>query len=132
MKLNESEILEVPCITCAAHVGEHCTEIGKPIRLLGFHNERIKYRATLPVLPKEPLDATDKALVTYYAYVALSNAVAAKSAIMFDGKIITSQEIQLAFAQQALTDLKRDGLLGANKNNRHQRRAAVKKIKLIM
>lgn len=130
-KFTNIEVLEVGCFQCGARPNEPCTESDLP--LLGFHQVRLDLRAKLPVLPTE-LDSTDKAIVTYYAYIALANSCSAKSLELF-GKQFSSEDIQRTFAEQGLIAARKDGLIGAEPAkvtpNRHERRAEAKRIKLI-
>jgi hypothetical protein len=109
----ESRALQVHCIFCDAKPGEHCHQPGRTEPLVGgFHPARIELaQKMIPIYPSGlDLDATDKALITYYAFLNLSNSVAAKSEQMF-GKKFTTEEIQRFFAKIAIDQLRQDGLL---------------------
>jgi hypothetical protein len=109
----ESRALQVPCIFCDAKPGDRCTQPGRVEPLLGgFHAQRIELAKKLvPIYPSGmDLDATDKALICYYAYILLSNSVSANSEKMF-GKQFTTEEIQREFAKRAVDVLRADGLL---------------------
>lgn len=79
---------------------------------LSFHPERIRFaqKQHEKRLFSENLDASDKALITYYAYVMICDSVASRSEAIFD-KQFTSQDIQKFFAQQAVAELRKDKLL---------------------
>lgn len=109
----ESRAMQVPCIRCDAKPNEHCVQPGRKEPLVGgFHSERVELsRKVVVAMPKgEDLDATDKALITYFAYILLCDSVSAKSVELF-GKQFASEEIQRWFGQQAVTQLRAEGLL---------------------
>lgn len=60
----------------------------------------------------QTLDATDKALIVYYAYIMLCDSVAAHSVKVL-GKKFTSEEIQAFFGQKAVNELRLEGLIRA-------------------
>lgn len=115
-KFND-EVKEVQCLMCGAQPGEPCIEKEKGkkfthVALLGFHKERVELRSRIPSFPSDmpELDATDKAVITYYAYIALCDSCSTKSIELF-GKKFSSQEIQRTFAAQGLKQAKEDGLI---------------------
>src|SRR6266576_1300795 len=83
-QFSNEEIKEVQCLMCGAQSGELCTENGG-IPILGFHKERIELRSRIPSFPSDmpKLNATDKAIITYYAYIALCNSCSTKSVELF-------------------------------------------------
>jgi hypothetical protein len=116
--LTEVEILAVACPQCKAPVNMGCrTEHGHVFarRLnadeFSFHALRITtaYELRLDRVLGKKLDATDKALIVYYAYIALCDSVSAKSVEML-GKETSSVDIQRYFAQKAIYELRNDGL----------------------
>lgn len=131
----DAEMKQVSCIACGASSGEFCTEKfeGVDVPMLGYHKERVELREKLPVMPPDmpALDATDKAIIVYYAFVALCNSCQTKSLEIF-GKTFTSREIQYAFASQGLKAAKEDGLIGGPKPNRKERRVQEKKMKRLI
>ena len=130
----DEEILQVSCLFCGAEPGKKCNEGEGTVLIGGYHQARIELRQKLPVMPADMpvLDATDKAIIVYYAFVALCNSCQTKSTELF-GKQFSSREIQYAFATQGLKAAREDGLIGGPKMNRKQRRAAAaKKSTIIM
>jgi len=118
-----SDAKEVVCIRCNAQPGEPCTE--HKAMIIGYHKERVDLRDRLPFLPEEiptNLSPTDKAIIVYYAFVALANSVAANSEKIL-GKQFTSQEIQRTFGKKGLNDAKEDGMLGELSNGKQRRKA---------
>src|ERR1051326_868024 len=112
--VSADEILQVVCPRCDSAPLEACKERDGSQLIGGFHRERIEFREKLPVLPKEVpsvLSSTDKAILTYYAFVMLADSCAANSEKLF-GKKFTSQEIQRTFGKAALKKVQEDGLLG--------------------
>jgi hypothetical protein len=105
--LTGEQMREVPCIRCDAKVAEPCKKNGLP--LIGCHSERAILRAKMPCFPVE-LNATDKALVCYYAFIMLCDSVSTKSVETL-GKQLSSAEVQRFFAKQAIDELKKDGLI---------------------
>lgn len=136
-EFTDAEMQQVPCLTCGAKSGQKCEEKvdgNIVIPLIGYHKERVQLREKLPVIPTDMpvLDSTDKAIIIYYAFVALCNSCQTKSIELF-GKEFTSREIQFAFATQGLKAAQQDGLIGGPKPNRKERRAkAVEKSRIIM
>jgi hypothetical protein len=112
-KQPESRVIQVPCIRCDAKVGTLCVQPGRNIALVGgFHKERHELaNRVIPHFPtEEQLTSTEKALIAYYAFIMISDSVAAKSEEM-TGKVFTTQEIQRHFAKMAIDQLRKDGLL---------------------
>lgn len=56
------------------------------------------------------LGATEKSLICYYGFIMLADSVSLKSLEIL-GKSMTSREIQTFFAQQAMSELRKDGLM---------------------
>lgn len=113
MPLSQEQIREVSCVVCGAKPKEYCRQQGRNTALLECHPQRTALRSKLGDLTfDKSLDATDKALITYYGYVMICDAVAANSEKMFgEGKVFTSQEVQQFFARKAINELREDGLL---------------------
>lgn len=87
MKLTSEQIMEVPC------------------------KERGSLRKRYPILPTgEGLTATDKAVLVYYAFVMLCDSCSANAEKLF-GKAMSSQDIQRSFAQHALAECRKDGVI---------------------
>jgi hypothetical protein len=100
--------LLIPCPLCAAKPGEHCNDDSATLVL--SHEQRRKLAEKLPDIEGTNLDATDKAMICYYAYIMLCDSVAANSEKMF-GKEYSSRDLQKFFARQAVVELRKDGLL---------------------
>jgi hypothetical protein len=109
----DSRAILVPCIFCDAKPGENCRQPGRTELLVGgYHKQRIELSNKLvPHYPSgEDLDATDKALITYMAFIMLADAVSVSAIKMF-GKETTSVEIQKFFGRKAIDQLRVLGLL---------------------
>lgn len=115
-EFSRDQIMEVACIACDAKVGKPCRagHNGTGYVLVGFHDKRVELRGKLPSLGNLDTDTklgpTDKAIITYYAYVMLCDSVATKSEELL-GKRFTSAEVQRFFAKQAVIELQKDGML---------------------
>lgn len=119
--ISETEILALVCPTCQAPQQMACRVKGNrniPLTTsleqndLTFHVERVEAAQQMQLMRNfgRFLGPTEKSLIVYYAFVMLSDAVAAKAMLMI-GKEFTSQEVQAFFAQMAIQELKRDKLL---------------------
>jgi len=118
--ISEAEILAVACPICNAAKGFACRFIHTRIPLsreieeteLVFHHERIKLAQDAQILRNfgRILGPTEKALITYYAFIMLADSVSLKSVETL-GRSYTSVEIQKFFAQQAIKELRKDKLL---------------------
>lgn len=120
--LPEEDILSVGCPNCQAPPLKGCNMYIEGSRnalvyiigstRLAFHPERIRFAQSTHErrLFNENLTATDKARITYYAFIMICDSNAAKSEMIF-GKKFTSEEIQMFFAQQAVAELRKDKLL---------------------
>lgn len=116
--VTEAQILEVSCPTCHCLAGLGCltperhtlaTKVGST--RLSFHSERISAAYDLQFTSAFGLlDASAKSLVLFYAYGMLCDSVSLKSLEML-GKYHTSKQVQTFFAQKAVAELKKDGLL---------------------
>lgn len=114
----DQEILAIPCPTCKARVGQLCRmPSGAPLAFVigddqsRFHRDRIM-NVLIVRLRNEfgRLNASDKALICYYAFVILSDSVSTKSKEML-GHDYSSKQIQQFFVQKAIEELKKDRLL---------------------
>lgn len=119
--VTEAEILAVPCPTCHASKGMGCRRTDNrsiPLQTalitdaLSFHPPRVFDAQQAQLLRNfgRFLGPSEKSLITYYAYVMLCDSVAGKSTELI-GKPFNSLEIQKFFAQCAITELRKDGLL---------------------
>lgn len=107
------QVREVPCIICDAIAGEHCMTnySGRRVVMVECHPERSELRKKCPNLSfVQGLDATDKSLIVYYAFVMLCDSLQPKS-LEIIGKHFTSRELQVFFAKMAIAELRKDGLL---------------------
>lgn len=116
--LTELEILTVTCPTCNCVPGVGCLNPERHVLAkhanqteLSFHPKRVaaafedQFRKAMG-----KMGATEKALVCYYSFISLCDSCSTKSMKLF-GKEMSSRDIQTFFAQQAIQELKHDGLL---------------------
>lgn len=120
-KVTTDEILAVGCKTCSAPAGKPCRVPGRIVVPLTYKVEETDFNfhpvRVLMALSKqaykrigEDLKASEKALITYYAFVMLAESVSAHSeAIM--GKHHPPEAVEAFFAYAAIQELKKDGLL---------------------
>lgn len=117
--IGEDEILALACRHCHSEPGVGCKNAQRhalvhhlPDMELAFHSQRImdafERQATSRMGRLSP---TDKALITYYAFVMLCDSVSTKTMVMF-GKEFTSEDIQKFFATEAVKELRKDKLIG--------------------
>lgn len=118
--ISESEILHQVCPICKAPELMPCRRKDRtPIALelesteLRFHSERILAALHKQVTTKMHgvLSAADRSLIVYYSFIMLADACAANSEKLFSKKY-SSEELQAFFAAQAVTELKKDRLIG--------------------
>lgn len=119
--INEDEVLSVLCPTCSQARGKGCLDDKRHILAtqvgqlgLSFHETRI--RAAQETKSRKifgRLGPTEKALITYYAFIALCNSCAANSERLFQKKY-TTEQLQVFFIENAITELKADGLITDN------------------
>lgn len=117
--LSEEDILATECRNCHAIVNVGCKNKSRHPLVhteasteLAFHRERIMDAwAQHSQRRMGPLNATDKALITYYAFIMLCDSVSTK-AVELLGEPFTSEDIQKFFAMKAVAELKKDKLLG--------------------
>jgi hypothetical protein len=124
--ITEKDILAVSCPACLRFVGMTCVtplnrralafEVG--VTECSFHAARIMKAQDQQIknLGLQPLGSTEKALILYYAFIALCDSVSTKSQELF-GKEFTSEDIQRRFAQEAIKELRHDGLFKDAKAN---------------
>jgi hypothetical protein len=117
--ISESEILHEVCSKCRAPELMPCRRRDRqPLAFeldsteLAFHSERIMAALYTQVTTKLKgvLSAADRSLIVYYSFIMLADACAANSDKLFS-KLDTSEELQSFFAQQAITELKKDHLI---------------------
>lgn len=118
--LKDLEILRLECRKCHASEGYACKSkeghslthdfsLNGPV--MKFHRERmLDAWASHSSYRMGNLNATDKALITYYAFIMLADAVSVKAVEML-GKPFTSEDIQTFFAYKAVEELRKDKLL---------------------
>src|SRR6266704_2127192 len=112
-EFSRDQIMEVPCVNCEAKINKPCRSghNGTGFVIVGFHPQRVELRGKLPSLGNldtdQTLNSTDKAMITYYAYVMLCDSVSTKSEELI-GKRLTSAEVQRFFAKQAVIELQKD------------------------
>lgn len=116
--VTDAQILAVSCPTCHCLSGLGCltperrvfaTEVGS--NKLSFHSERISAAYALQfAVAFGGLDPSTKALAIFYAYGMLCDSVSLKSVELL-GRFHTSTQIQTYFAQKAIAEMKKDGLL---------------------
>jgi len=118
--LTREEMMLVECPTCDAGRNRNCHlrgRIDKPLLNLQdepyFHPTRIvaAQQAKANCFFSRSLSATDKSLIIYYAFIQLCDSVSVKSKEVL-GVEKTSEDIQRFFAQTAIKELRKDGLLG--------------------
>lgn len=116
--LLDGQVLAVACPTCHVAEGIGCLnpqrhvlayKLGAPE--LSFHPARILHAQENEFRTKfGKLGATEKALILYYAYIMICDSVASKSVAVM-GKEFKSTDIQAFFANEAIKELKKDGLM---------------------
>lgn len=120
-KITTDEILAVGCKTCGAPAGKPCRVPGQIIVPLTYQEEQTDFSfhavRTLMAMSKlayrrfgEDLKASEKALITYYAFVMLAESVSANSVAIM-GKHYPPEAVEAFFAHAAIEELKKDGLL---------------------
>jgi hypothetical protein len=110
MVINEKTVLSVVCPDCFARPKRQCFGHRGEI-LKKAHPARFKYaQELLTDRLAGKLNATDKALVLYYAYIMLCDSVSANSQAVL-GIVMDTEQIQAGFARKAIQALQEDGLL---------------------
>jgi len=118
--ITESAILHEFCPQCRARELQPCrNKQHRPLAFeldsseMAFHSERIMLALHTQVTTKlnGVLSSADRSLIVYYAFIHLANACAANSLKLFS-KEQTSEDIQAFFAQIAITELRKDRLIG--------------------
>ena len=114
----DGQILAVSCPTCHVKAGVGCLSPERYVfaRALGAHD--LSFHPARIVAAQEnefrvkfgKLGATEKALILYYAYIMVCDSVASKSVEVL-GKEFKSTDIQAFFANEAIKELKKDGLM---------------------
>ena len=122
--ISEAEILHEFCPICKAPELTPCRRKDRtPLAFeldsdeLRFHSERIMLALHTQVTTKLKgvLSVADRSLIVYYAFIMLADACSANSEKLFS-KVQTSEDIQAFFAQLAVTELKKDRLIGETYN----------------
>lgn len=103
------QVAAVDCPHCHAKAEQACTLSGiiKTNYVLAHHH---RDRIIVATHKYKPLSNPDKAIMVQYGFLILCNAVAAKSLEIL-GKEMTTVDVQYAFINKALQELREIGIL---------------------
>jgi hypothetical protein len=115
----DGQILAVACPACHVKAGVGCLTYERHVFAVhGLGAPKLSFHPARIVMAQEnefqvkfgKLGATEKALILYYAYIMVCDSVASKSVAVL-GKEFKSTDIQAFFANEAIKELKKDGLM---------------------
>ena len=108
--INERTVLSVFCPNCRVRGQRLCIDPrGAPLQKA--HPERYLFAYELLTdRVNGKLSATDKALISYYAFIMLCDSVSVRSKEVL-GIEMTTEQIQAGFCRKAIEALQEDGLL---------------------
>jgi hypothetical protein len=108
--ITDRQILSSVCPKCFARPKMQCFDVRGKMRTLA-HPERIReVQNNILTQMFGRLDATDKSLILYYAFIHLCDSVSTKAKELL-GVDFNSEQIQSFFCKKAIEELRRDGLL---------------------